>query len=682
MSYNTKLDRTDSNSAFTNSALKELRVPGGNYKYPDGRDWRPGSPLHEHMLEVLKDNIQDSYKEMQPRHEVMREMDSLMTAYIRLDSHEKAIKEADPRKPVAMQVPLTYGIHQTLHTNYLSLLSANEGIDRFSPKGPEDAIGAILSEHVLKKQSEHFRELLAHSTQCSDFLKYGFGFQTPVWEIEEDFVELEGLRVPRINFEGNNVKNLDPYLVYPDPNCEITNVREMEYFGYDSRSNLHRTLKREASSPEWFNAKYLSILLEKDSAITNRRIQEIDQGHENAASNRRETNPENAYSANTVHETVVHKWIIPNMIEYTTKNGGTSRLGDSAYPELWMFVMAGDRIILMAQPSPFLHNRIPVVGAAPESNGYGCNPISHLEMSRGIQDTVNFKINAQNAFTRRFFKGRWMGDPNAFDLESLLLGKDFIAMDRLHTRGKSPDQVLQSIQVADPFSGQNIAETAQLQELMYMATGATQPLQGVLQARGERRSATEAQGARMGALNRIEKMLLIASMQSMQDLSYLKLRQTQEFMSEDMYIRIVGRYEDQLMAEYGKRRAAFETGDESLSGFAIDAQGMFPVSPLDLDVAVDVSPIDVTRRAEEHFDSHLTLFQTLLSNPWALQNMDMARYWKHMARLGGFKNVDDFIIQGGDIQMDTVSDEQAEKDVKAGNAIPAPLPNQQGGAIL
>jgi hypothetical protein len=663
-----------SGGTYNNSELKDMTPPSGSYDYPDGRDWRPGTPLHEAMLEILGDCIYDSWNEMQERHDTMREMDSVMTAYIPLDSYEKAIKGSDPRKPVAIQVPVTYGVHQTIHTNYLSLLSANEGIDRFVARSPEDAIGAALAEEVLQGHSQHFGELLAHSVQASDFLKYGFGAITPCWtqewEYEELYIESEDPsiepyveRIPKLAYEGNRVDNIDPYLFYPDPNVEITQVEKMEYLGYDSRTNLHRILTREdQENYGFFNAGYVQLLLEEDTALTNPRIIRIDQGHENAASNRTREDIRNKREGNKVHETFIFKWIIPSMVTYKDERGNVKRLGDSNSPELWTYVVAGDRIILHAQPIAFLHNRIPVTVAAPESDGYGTSPMAHLEMTRGLQDTINFRVNAENAFFRRFYKGRFIGDPDAVDIRALLTGADFVPVSRLGSRGKSLDQILQSVDVIDPFRGSNAGTIAQMQDLLYRASGATDTLQGVMQTRGERRSATEAQGARMGALNRIEKMLLIASIQSMNKLSYLKLRQVQQFMTDDTYVRMIGRNQDLLMEEYGKVK------DER--GWAQDDRGFFPVDPRDLDVAFDVAPLDVTRRAEEFANQHLTLFQSLMQNPEAVQGMDLWRYWKHLARILGFKNVDDFKKQTGGVTTELQDPAQLQQQAQAGNALP------------
>ncbi len=97
---------------------------------------------------------------------------------------------------------------------------------------------------------------------------------------------------------------------------------------------------------------------------------------------------------------------------------------------------------------------------------------------------------------------------------------------------------------------------------------------------------------------------------------------------------------------------------------------MMPVGPQDIDVPFDLEPFDGTARGEEFFDSWIQLYQMVISNPILIQQMDVFRLFKHIARLGGAKNVSDFVNKGGLIAPQMMGGQQVAAGVASGGLQP------------
>src|SRR5690606_28525774 len=95
-------------------------------------------------------------------------------------------------------------------------------------------------------------------------------------------------------------------------------------------------------------------------------------------------------------------------------------------------------------------------------------------------------------------------------------------------------------------------------------SGAVDVIQGIHRGSSERVSSAEAQGVRQAALSRLEKVAKIMWHQGLQDIAYMFAVHTQQLMTEETYVKLAGRYEEEL-----RRERAF-------------VNDRYPVSPLDL----------------------------------------------------------------------------------------------------
>ncbi len=719
-----------------------------HYNYPldgDGKrmDLRPGSTLHERIVREVTSRARESYAAISPRHKAWREIDAQMTAYITPSEKERLRQRKDPNKPVSIVIPFMYGIWQALSSQVFSVLSAEPEIHKFTPVGPEDTIGVALLEKNVARQSTYFHEVEALMIQFRDMLCYGFGAVSPIFTREttvdfsdkpmmvtdpmtgEDVPDPSGATMPveeeKLLFEGNRVYNIDPYRYLPDPNVPIHKPQDGEFVGWVRTENEVGLLANEDNADfGFFNAGYLEG---KKNAISTVAGSGNNDGGGTRINNRRSGVKGGEAGLHPIDVIYMYIKIIPSRWG----------LGKSKRPEKWMFAVAADKVVIAAKPMRLKHNRFPVAVAACDTDGYASTPMGRLEYTMGMQKSANFNWNMYELATQNNIHGRSLVDQQRVNLNDALNSGPggVIRVNRL-AYGMKVGDVFQPLPVAPP-NPNAIANILNLQNWMQTATGATDTLMGTMREMGDRRSATEARGVRSSSLNRIDQLYGRFAGQSMHDLGLMMAMQTQQFMSASTFSKITGRYEEELLAEYGYQQqigtpgyppppplppqpaptspadgsggapqappppspfgppapaaapAAVTVADPS----AVPQQAvappmapvgppqrpvagppMMPVGPQDIDVPFDLEPFDGTARGEEFFDSWIQLYQMVISNPILIQQMDVFRLFKHIARLGGAKNVSDFVNKGGLIAPQMMGGQQVAAGVASGGLQP------------
>ena len=190
---------------------------------------------------------------------------------------------------------------------------------------------------------------------------------------------------------------------------------------------------------------------------------------------------------------------------------------------------------------------------------------------------------------------------------------------------------------------------------MQVLMGTDDAAMGSLRQGGpERLTKAEFQGTASGAVTRLERIAKITGLQAMQDIGEFFASHTQQIMSKELYIKVVGGWQEVLMQEYG----------DSIS------RGRMAVSPYDLDVNYDVLVRDGSLPGSNFSEVWLRMFETLATQPELAQKFDIVKIFKHIARNSGAKNVNEFVRRGGNIEGTTLPDQTVANEVQAGNLVP------------
>ena len=645
----TILDPNVSGSTYTGADL--------GYKYPGDTNLTPSSRDHQRLVKEVYSRALESSNEMSKRYASWKKVDQTLTAYIRLDESEDIIKSKDDRKPVSIVVPYSYATLETILTYFVSAF-LEDPIFRYIGSGPEDMIGAILLEKVIEQHTSNFKVALNLHTMYRDSLSYGMGVVTPTWDkrwgwktVVQDagfmsalfgrFLNTgkERIREETVLFEGNRLKNVDPYMFLPDPNVPIHDVQQGEFVGWIEQTNYVKLLELEKNDSSIFNVKYLKDIGQGGRSQFNKSKSESGRGTKFGMGTGTTGNTTTPIDVIWMYWTLVPK---------------DQKMGSEDYPEKWLIGLAADKYIICAKKMELNHNMYPVAVCAPDFDGYSSTPVSRLELMYGMQEGLDWLFNSHIANVRKAINDMLIVDPslvNMADLENPGPGK-LIRMRRA-AWGRGVENAVKQLPVQD-ITRQHIADASTIVEFMQRTSAATDSLSGMVRKSGERVTAAESQGTRTSALSRLTKAAKIASLQAMQDIGYMFASHTQQLMTKDVWIKATGTWQDVLRAEYG--------ADSKL------------VSPYDIAVDYDIQVKDGSVQGGEYSEGWVEMFRILAQQPQLYQSFDMVRVFKHIARIMGAKDVNDFALQQGNqvppVKMQMQGQDQIAQAVQQGNMVP------------
>ena len=641
----------------TDATHKNWTDVNHNYEYPEylENDFRPGTKFHDKLVRKILRRARDSRDKMQVKYKKWQRIDKALTAYqdeSTLDGNNRI--DAD----TPMTVPVLYSTLETLLT-YLTKAFLQMPIFKYRAVGPEDRLGAILLEKLVENQCTKSKVGLAMHTLFRDSLVYGVGIVSPTWETHYGYkatksrtgffarmtgnfesTGFERTTQRQLIYEGNALENIDPYMYLPDPNVPIHKVQEGEWVGWVDRNNYYSLLEEEGDeTSEFFNVKYLKNMDGKSTLIY-----DLD------------TTAQTKYDANpaTTSSPVDLVYLYVNLVP---KDWG---LGDGEYPEKWLFILAGDEVIISAKPLGLNHEMFPVCVASPDFDGYSTQPNSRIEVVYPLQETMDWLFSSHMANVRKSLNDMLIVDPsmiNINDLQSPEPGK--LIRTRRSAWGRGVEGSVKQLAVSDITKG-NIQDSQFLSDLINRVSAASDSLQGMTYNKGEAKSAAESNAARSGAVSRLDKMAQVISMQCIQDIGYMFASHTQQLMEEDTYVEVMGRWEEELKKTYG-----FE-----------DAQHR--VSPLDILIDFDVVPYDGAMPGGEPTDLWVQLYQILAQNQQIGQQFDMVKIFKHIAYQMGAKGIDEFAKRVAEAPQpqQMAPDQQAMAEAELG-AQAQPQPEQQ-----
>lgn len=628
------------------------------YKYAHGLKLRPGQEQHDQLRDEIMRRAQNSHSQLSGRHASWQKVDEQLTSYVPLSDYDKlkdgaSVQTLDPNKPVSIVMPVSYAVLETLLT-HLTASFLDLPHFKLDGVGGEDVEGAMLLEQVLMVQNAKTGIAANLHTMFRDALVYGIGPVAISWDRKQAFrrtaqetgffnrlgnfmrTGVERQRETYTKWEGNVMHNIDPYSYFPDTSVSADEVHRMEYVGYLRNENVNEALSREQTDESYFNARYLPF-------IDGRSIFGVDLSARDRDSVQSDHNDGTTNQLDTIYMVIT---LVP-------KQWG---LGPEEFPVPWLFGLAGDQVIVKAEPLSFDHNEKPMLCYAPDYDGYSAAPISKMESIYGIQHLVNFLYNSHIANVRKAINDMLLVDPELVNINDVLNPSPAKVL-RLRKRawGRGVQGAIEQLKITD-ITTPHLQEVASLILQAQNFSGATDSLQGAQRRSGERVSATEFEGTQLAALSRLEKAARVAGYQVMTRLGEQMASNTQQFMQEEAWVQLKGRNEEDLRAIFGSQLKADED--------------RVRVAPEELLIAYDVLVNDGSLPNQGNPQLWSQMFTIIASQPELAQQFDMVRIFKHWARLNGAKSVEDFIRSSGQVQTQVLENEDVEREAQAGNLVP------------
>ncbi len=624
-----------------------------NYEYPNDLDLKPDSDFHKKLRDKIWQRARESRNVISKRFDSWREIDKTLTTYIPLKDKEEKLKKKDMTKPVSIVFPYSYSMLEALLT-YLSMAFFQDPMFQYEGVEDDDTQGAMLMELVIKLHCIKNKVPLAVHTVLRDSLSYGVGIAIPGWKsqygrkpVKSSVVTLSDLgestqnqttMVDSLLFEGNDLSNIEPYMWLPDPSVSSNNIQDGEFIGWVDRDNYMNLLSEENTpNSSLFNVKYLRFKKNKRSTLA---MDQSDRQKKHGGS----TDLRRSMTDSTNPVDTIKMYI--NLIPKEWK------LGASEYPEKWYFELAADDVIIACEKADHNHGMYPISVASPEFDGYSITPIGRMEVLYGLQHTLDFLFNSHVANVKKAINDMFVVDPYLINIEDL---KDPEPGKLIRLRrpawGRGVDKVVQQLQVND-ITRLNISDSAYITQWMDRISGADQSMQGALRQGGpERLTGAEFQGTRGSAISRLQRIAMIIGMQFMQDVGSMFAVHTQQYMSQDSYVKLVGRYAEQLKSIYGK-------------------QERVRVTPYDLAVNYDLIVRDGSIPGGNFSQSWIKMFEVIGTTPELAQQFDVTRIFMYIAQQLGAKNVEDFRRNVNQIQGQVMPDEEVSREVERGNLVP------------
>lgn len=618
-----------------------------DYDYPEKLDLKPGKKLHEFLTKLVYDRAVISKGKMAEREDAWDATDQTLQAYIDLSVSEKALKKSNPNAPVSIVVPYSYAALETIMT-YMTMAFINQSpIFQYDSVSAEDTVPNKLMEIVVARQVEFYKAALSLYIWMKDGLAYGIGAIAPVWKTEIRPVrrtrtklvetlggtteETEETSEPEIAFEGTELVSIGPRYLLLDPNSAPHTIQGSEYVGWIEETNIQRLLTLEKGQPDvWFNAKYVKDCGYKTSVFT-------------VSGNSRMTGD----SGDVLFPiTLVHMYvnIIPKDMELPP--GPDNK--DGYYPEKWLFTIANDWTLVRAVRVDSQHGKFPIAINAPDFDGYSTYPMARLEISNGLQTTLNWLFNSHIANVRKVVNNTLVVDPMLVDMEDIKSSREggIIRLQR-SAWGKGVKDAVFQLGVTD-VTRNHMADTEIVINLMQRLLASTDNMMGLARRGGERVSATESRNVSLAANSRVEKLARIISIQGMQDLGYFMATNVQDYMSKELQLKVLGNWPTELINTYGLNKTVNITPNEL----------NVPFDTIVRDGTLSIDTSGVTQ-------NWIQLYQTVAANPLLMKQFDMVRIFKYIGQLMGAKNLSDFQISGN-----VMMDDQVSEEAKKGNMVP------------
>jgi hypothetical protein len=608
---------------------------------------RFGTKHHQFIRDAVWKRKMFSEDKMRNRYERWRQDEEAFIFYMPEKDHDvtrRVLRDSGGQPQyTTLKIPYDYGVLMAAHTYWTSVFLGRDPVFQYAGREGQSQDATMAMEALINHQVVAGRGIPPLYIWLLDVGKYGVGIVGDFWDEETNVCtkivdvpdEYLGIqlgtftkelrRVLVKGFQGNRLYNVRPYDFYPDPRVTMLNLQDGEFCGRKVPVGWNQILKRAAAG-KYFNIEYLrkwrarsTTSYEEGSSQVERPVRPGDETYMEAMD-------------------MSHVELIEMYVEVIPKQW---KLGDSTYPEIWVFTLANEDIIIGAQPLGLYHSKFPFSTLELEPDGYAMFKRSLLEIAKPMTDVITWLVNTHFYNTRKALNDMFIVDPSRVVMKDVL--------------DPSPGKI---IRMKEEFFGQDIrtaiqqfptsnvtqahmADVQSVAGMLQRITGVNDALMGMANQKG-RQTATEIRTSSTFGVNRLKTTAEWFSATGFTDLSYMLVANSQQLYDTPMKVRIAG---DMWNYKGGQRH--------------------LEVTPDDIAGAWDFVPVDGTLPIDRFAQVNMwtQLLQQMAQSPQVLQSFDMGRIFSWVAQLGGLKNVNQFKIEMGDPMA-------LQQQAAAGNVVP------------
>lgn len=516
---------------------------------PIGR-LKPGSDLHKEVLAYLLKRLKSSEKKMSQFYARWQVLESKLQAGIDKTDWDTLLKQLEEAKEcggdsgkaesgselnLTIQVPYMFSTINTIVTYLFHTFCARKPMFQVNTYKQETMKSAQTIETVLQYNADAKRLIKQLYKFLWDGQVYGVGILRTAWLndtqlrtvwVPDQMGNMTRTKELRTVYEGNDVISIDPFNFFPDPQVPMNEVnRRGEFVGWRTHEGKHSLLRAQGEGLlQWVTDASTAVPKNdnaggslRNSASQGDSIDNIRGGKESGA--------------------VDYYQVDQLSIEIIPAELG---LGESKYPQKWLFTILNKSQIVQAIPLELDHGMHPVCVAEPYSFGYGFGQLGIADYLGPIQDAMSWMLNARIANVREILNSTFVVDPNAIELQDLAdKGNGRILRLKPGAIGRDVRTALHQFIVQD-VTKDHVSDMKLLQSIGDQIAAVNDNLRGI-QSQGGRKSATEVRISTESGASRLANVARLISAQAVVDLTEQMVSNIQQFLSESFYVTITGK---------------------------------------------------------------------------------------------------------------------------------------------
>lgn len=509
--------------------------------------------FHQKTLDYVVRRLKMSEEAMRTFYDRWNVAEKLYQAYIKRDDYEKMLSDrndtgAAPRV-ISVQVPYAFSTISTICTYLINVFAGRRPIFQVSTYAPDYIEAAKYMELALQYNADHTRLVAELWKFLLNTQIYGLGALRTSWTNRQrpqsqivqfpqanmwgDLMGQSSMKTRRMRtvYSGNDVYAIDPYLFFPDPRVQLTQVNKKGEFvfwrEFTGKFNLLK-LQMEGVLHGVDRVTPMSRT-SGDSSESERGLRMGGTPGGGSESWRLEYNSPEDADTQTVQVDIGTIELIPSKLG----------LSDTDTVQKWIFVIANKKYILMADPFECDHDMHPVSVAEPLTQGYEFGAMSMAEYIKPLNDTLTWLVNSHIYNVRTSLNNMYIVDPALIEMQDLKNpgpGRHI----RLKPAASGID-VRTAIQqlVTQDMTSKHFQDAQQFMNIGERISAATQNFMGQ-QDTGGRKTATEVRTAGEAAASRLASMAMVISAQAMVDLRTQMCLNIQQFQDQAFYANVLG----------------------------------------------------------------------------------------------------------------------------------------------
>lgn len=618
--------------------------------------------LETFLLARLSSRVKHSESKKADRMKQWQAAEDAALAFLH-ETDDDALRRSDregrgnPRY-TTIQIPYSYATMMTAHTYMTSVFFARSPVHQFLGRHGETEQQTQAIEALTSYQVEVGRHLVPYYIWLYDAGKYGLGILGDYWAAEtKQYSSVTMMPIIDPN-TGQPVQGSEKKIQQTFQNAGFTGTRAYNVspfdFGHDVRFPIYRFqegeyawVKKTIPWAEVLTRQYAGYYSkEAVSRLPNRSPQTamLNQGSSQLV------RPDTFTQGDMGDEELGHPTSIDIFEVYVELLQKEWRLGNSEYPEKWVFTMAADySTILGCEPYGEAHCEFPFNIIETEIEGYGLYSRGIPEIIAPIQNTMDWLINTHFYNVRASLNNQFVIDPSRIVVDDAEDGgPGFVYRMRPEAYGQDIRQAFFQVPVQD-VTRAHLTDLEMVQTLGERITGINEQMFGGISK--SRTTATEVRTSTGFGVNRLKTITEYISAMGISPLAQRMVSRSQQFYDGGQKFKIVG-------------DLAQMAGPAFMNVNKADITGAFDFVPVD-----GALPVDRMAMA--------TLWQNIMAQmrnyPQILQQFDMAKVFTYVAQLGGIRNINQFKVQ-------VVPDQQLLQQQQVGNVVPM-RPATPGGDV-